>query len=675
MPDGNMDNNDQGNKLPGDGQGEQKPASQSYKYFVFFLIILFLIPVIANMFMADQDQDQIAYSRFRQEVKNGNVLEVTVQDDRIEGTFRPQDDAPEQSFVTYVPSFGDTDLLQLLEEQNVQVRTEPAQDFNLFTVILNILPLFIFIWIGIILFRSMRQQGRNIFSINQNKAKLYKKTKESTTFDDVAGASGPKEEIQEIVDYLKHPEKYQNLDARTPKGVLLLGPPGTGKTLIARAIAGEADVPFYSMSGSDFMEMFVGVGAARVRKLFEEAKRNAPSIIFVDELDSVGRHRGAGLGGGHDEREQTLNQLLSELDGFEQNDSTIIIAATNRPDILDPALLRPGRFDRRITVGLPSLNDRVEILKVHARKKPLAPDVDMQAVARGCPGFSGADLQNLLNEAALLAARERKAVIEHRHINQARDKILMGLERRNLQITDEERKIIAYHEAGHAVLAAVLPHTDPLHKVTIIPRDFSMGVTQQLPEHEKYVYSREYLNDRLVVTLGGRAAEDLVIHSVSSGAENDFHESTKLARRMVSAWGMSEKIGPLSVAAERQNVFLGEQIGHQREHSDETAREVDLEVQSLLLASYERAKNTLQQYRDALEAVAQALLDREELSGKEVLECAGLPPKDEEAAAQGAAVADQSQQPQHHASGAGSDGSPSEPDVSGTDEGEAGRRP
>ena len=628
-------NNDNGG--PG-GLEPQEPGrgmNNSYKYFVFFLIAIFLIPVLTNLFVGRQDANQISYSRFREEVRNGNVSQVVVSGDRIEGTFRGQEDA-DAEFVTFLPSFGDPQLLDMLEEQNVQVRTEPEQDYNLLGLLLNFLPIIIFVWIGIILFRSMRQQGRGLFQMNQNKAKLYKKTKESITFDDVAGVAAAKDEIKEIVDYLKHPERYQELDAVTPRGVLLVGPPGTGKTLIARAIAGEADVPFYSMSGSDFMEMFVGVGASRVRKLFEEAKRNSPSIIFIDELDSVGRHRGAGLGGGHDEREQTLNQMLSEMDGFEPNDSTIVMAATNRPDILDPALLRPGRFDRKITVGLPGLQDREDILKIHGKKKPLADDVSFRDVARGCPGFTGADLRNLLNEAALIAARTRKEKITTEDINEARDKVLMGLERKNLQISDEERRVIACHEAGHAVLAALLPHTDPLHKVSIIPRDSgAMGVTQQLPAGEKYVYSKEYLLDRIAVILGGRAAEDVVLHSISTGAENDFSEATKLARNMVSRWGMSESHGFLTVGGDRQNVFLGEDLGRPKENAEETIREVDIEIKNILAQAYKRAKKSLTEKRTGLDQLTNMLLDQEEVSGAEVLDLLGLSPEHAAALAAG----------------------------------------
>jgi cell division protease FtsH len=469
----------------------------------------------------------------------------------------------------------------------------------------------------------MRSQGQGIFSVGKSQAKLYDQEqpeKERTTFDDVAGAEGAKTELREIVEFLKNPERVERLGGEAPKGVLLVGPPGTGKTLLARAVAGEAEAPFLSITGSDFMEMFVGVGASRVRDLFKDAKQAAPSIIFIDELDSIGRRRGAGLGGGHDEREQTLNQLLSELDGFEPNTSVIAMAATNRPDILDPALLRPGRFDRRITVNLPTKQNRVKILEIHARNKPLANEVDLETIARSAAGFSGADLKNLLNEAALLAARKEKEVIETEDIEEARDKVLMGLEREGMALSEEECKLIAYHEAGHAVIAAVLPNADPIHKVTIVPRGQAMGVTQQLPEKEKYIYPREYMLDRLAVMMGGRAAEDLVLDTATSGAENDLKQATRLARQMVLSWGMSERLGRVAWGGERQQVFLGEEIAQRREYSEDTAREIDEEIKTILDEAYQRAVDTLQTYEKGLERVAEALLEEEEILGQRVTE-------------------------------------------------------
>jgi len=464
----------------------------------------------------------------------------------------------------------------------------------------------------------MRQSGQQLFSIGQNRARLYEHEQQPVTFADVAGLEGVKTELTEIVTYLKAPERVQRLGGQAPKGVLLVGPPGTGKTLLARAVAGEASVPFYSITGSDFMEMFVGVGASRVRGLFDDARKVAPCIIFIDELDSIGRRRGAGLGGGHDEREQTLNQLLSEMDGFEPTENVVVMAATNRPDILDPALLRPGRFDRQITVNLPTLSARQKILQIHARNKPLAADVDLAHLARGTPGFSGADLENILNEAALLAAREQKTQIEQADIEHARDKIMMGLEREGLALTDNEREIIAYHEAGHAVIAAVLEHADPIHKVTIVPRGQAMGVTQQLPEKEKYIYPEEYMLDRLAVMMGGRAAENLKFDTATSGAENDLKQATQLVRRMVLDWGMSERFGRMALGSQSQQVFLGEEIGHHRNYSETTAREVDEEIKKILDTAYKRAARTLQNQRSALTAVAEALLQQEELAGEEV---------------------------------------------------------
>ena len=467
-------------------------------------------------------------------------------------------------------------------------------------------------------YRGSRQQGNNLFSVGQNRAKLYKRSTESTTFEDVAGVEGAKEELQEIVSFLKTPEFFQNMGARTPKGVLLIGPPGTGKTLLARAIAGEADVPFYSITGSDFMELFVGVGASRVRNLFKDARRHNPSIVFIDELDSIGRHRGAGLGGGHDEREQTLNQLLSELDGFEPNESTIVVAATNRPDILDPALLRPGRFDRQITVDRPTVADREGILKIHARNKPVSTNVDLQQVAQSTPGFSGADLENLLNESALLAARKKRSTIETEDLDEAQDKILLGLVRKNLVLTSDERRTVAYHEAGHAVAAAFLPNAEPVHKVTIIPRDRSMGVTQQLPEGDKYLFNREYILERIAVILGGRAAEELHMGTITSGAENDLKQATHLAKKMVLDWGMSDKLGTIALGSDREHVFLGDEITHRREFSEETARDIDAEIRQILDSGFDQAKSLLSEKNDYLIKVADALLEREELLGKDI---------------------------------------------------------
>ena len=591
--------------------------------------LLFLLPFMGGMF-GQTNQPNVSYTTFLNQVEDDNVSEVVLSGDRIEGRFRrgvsADGNQQVQDFVTFVPSSGDPDLIDQLTERGVQVYTRPARDDVSFVgVLVNLLPFLLLVWIGMAVFRNMRSQGRNIFSVGQNQAKLYdKRSQVETSFEDVAGLHGVKEEVMELVDYLKHPDKYEHLGARTPKGVLLVGPPGTGKTLLARAIAGEADAPFYSMSGSDFMEMFVGVGASRVRNLFKDAKKRAPSIIFIDELDSIGRHRGAGLGGGHDEREQTLNQLLAELDGFEQTEAVIVLAATNRPDILDPALLRPGRFDRRVTTNVPSVKDRHEILKLHARKRPMADDVDLEEIAKGTPGFSGADLQNLLNEGSLIAARQAKDKIGAEDLDEARDKVLLGLERRNLTVSPEERKIVAYHEAGHAAAAALLPKTDPLLKVTIVPRERSMGVTQQLPDAEKYLYDKPYLADRLAVLLAGRSSELLSFGTVTSGAQSDLEQATKLARKMVSDWGMSDKIGPFSAGGEKQNVFLGEELSKRKEYSETTALEIDREIRSLLEEAEKRVSSLLKENNDGLKQVAEALLKKEELSGAEVVKMLGL---------------------------------------------------
>lgn len=620
---------------PDNQNQQQNPLRRSRIIWIILLILLVSWgwSIFRNTANAGTTAD-INYSRFRQELESGNVASVTLSGEEIQGELQqpitvstPSGGGEAETeeytrFITYVPSVGDDELLPLLQEQEVTIVTEPSQGTPLWTILINVLPIFFVLALFYFIYRQMRAQssGSGIFSINRSQAKRYDKEKEDrTTFSDVAGLDSVKTELREIVAYLKDPSSLIELGGTPPKGVLLVGPPGTGKTLLARAVAGEANVPFFNLTGSDFMEMFVGVGASRVRDLFKQARTEAPCIIFIDELDSIGRRRGAGLGGGHDEREQTLNQLLSELDGFEPTENVIVMAATNRPDILDPALLRPGRFDRRVTVSLPTLETRKKILAIHARDKPLSDNVDLEAIARNTPGFSGADLENILNEAALLAARKKKAAIGWEDLEEAKDKILMGLIREGVVLTEEERRLVSYHEAGHAVLAATLPHADPIHKVTIIPRGRAMGVTQQLPEREKWLYSRRYLVDRLSVMMGGRAAEDLIFDTATSGAENDFKEATKLARKMVLDWGMSKSLGYVSLGGENQQVFLGEQIGQQRHYSEETAREVDEEIKSILDEAYTRAKDTLKTYREQLDELAQALLEKEELTGKEVL--------------------------------------------------------
>ncbi|MGC9312569.1 MAG: ATP-dependent zinc metalloprotease FtsH [Sediminispirochaetaceae bacterium] len=611
-------------------QGKDNQQNQNWKFpqggfnfsrFTWLIVILLLLLPFFNILMMQQETNVISYTQFKSLVRSGNVDRVEMEKDTINGTLKSQTNVSGQAivqFVTYLPATGDDELLNLLEQNNVTLITHSANRQGFWEVFANLLPLLLFVWLGIFMWRSMRSRGQNLFSVGENKAKLFDKTKVQITFDDVAGLESAKEEIRDIVDYLKDPEKYKRLGARPSRGILLVGPPGTGKTLIARAVAGEADVPFYSTSGSDFMEMFVGVGAARVRNMFNDAKKSAPSIIFIDELDSIGRHRGAGLGGGHDEREQTLNQLLSEMDGFEQNESTIIIAATNRPDILDPALRRPGRFDREITINLPSLKDREFILKLHAEKKPLDNSVDLDKAARGTPGFSGADLENLLNIAAQVAARKGKDKIGEQDLEDARDTVLMGLKRTGITLTDDEKKMIAYHEAGHTLVAHELPNSDPIHKVTIIPRGMAMGVTQQLPKEDRYVYRKEQLEDRISVLLGGRVAEDIVFKTKTTGAENDLDQASRLARKMISAWGMSDKLGHTHLEDERGNIFLGEELSRGKQYSEETARLVDQEIKTLIDRAFERASALVKEKRKALDKLADALMEKEEINGEEV---------------------------------------------------------
>jgi cell division protease FtsH len=613
------------------GQNPRSPASHWTVILWIFLLFLLLGPWIASLLTSKGVE--ISYSAFRSQLESGNVEKIVVQGEKISGELKKPveqktstgDTFSYRQFLTYLPSFGDDKLLSLLEAQKVNVITQPKKDVSWWADILTaMLPFLILLGVGAFLLRRRGLGGvQSIFSFAGNRAHLYERRKERTTFNDVAGAHGAKIELQEIIEYLKDPVRIQRLGGKAPKGVLLVGPPGTGKTLLARAVAGEAEVPFLSITGSDFVEMFVGVGASRVRNMFADAKKMAPDIIFIDELDSIGRKRGVGIGGGQDEREHTLNQLLSEMDGFEANEHVVVMAATNRPDVLDSALLRPGRFDRRIIVDLPSLKDRVEILKIHARNKPLSNDVDIEDVARGTPGFSGADLENLLNEAALLAARRNKSKIDQKDIEDAVDKILMGLERDNIAVTPEERKLVAYHEAGHAVVAAVLPNTDPIHKVTIVPRGQAMGVTQQVPERDKYIYPKEYMLNRLAVMMGGRAAEEVVAGTATSGAADDLKQATLLTRRMILEWGMGMSLGQMAVGDGRENAFAGYGAAQRPEYSEETAREVDEEIKKILKESYDHAVDILREHRDGLDRVAQDLLEKEEITGKEVLSLIG----------------------------------------------------
>jgi len=569
----------------------------------------------------------ISYSEFLAQVQDGNVQEVTVKGDSIQGKLKKESTFQEtaySSFSTYLPSFGDQDLMTKLQTHNVQVTTKPETDRIFWYIVISLLPVLLIFWLIYIQYKRMQGQNGGLFSIGQNQARQYDQSQEKTTFQDVAGAEEAKVELQEVVDYLTEPGKIQEMGGKIPKGIMLVGPPGTGKTLLARAVAGEAGVPFFSITGSDFMEMFVGVGAKRVRNLFQDARKNAPCIIFIDEMDAIGRRRGAGLGGGHDEREQTLNQLLSELDGFEAYENIIVMCATNRPDILDPALSRPGRFDRRIIVDLPTTRDREELLHLYTKDKKLSPEVDLDRLARETQGFSGADLENMLNEATLLAARKDQEAISHAEIEAARDKILMGLKRHGLVMTEEEKRMVAYHEAGHSLVGALLPNADPVYKVSIIPRSQSMGATQQFPEQERYIYPREYLQDRLAVMMGGRCAEALVFDTATSGAANDLQQATKMARKMVLEWGMSGQFEHMALGSADEQVFLGEELGKTKEYSEATSQAVDKEVETILKNAFEQAKEILSQHRHALDKLAQVLVDQEEVPGETVYKIAGL---------------------------------------------------
>jgi len=574
-----------------------------------------LVALLALMSLSSSDdRDKIAYSALRTKVSADQVDEITWSNDGGSITGKLTDGT---EFSSNGPNEPPEDDLALFRDHDVEVKFSNPQPSWITALLPLLLPVALFIGIFWLLQRRAQSQMGGIMSIGRSKAKTYSTERPGTTFADVAGYEGVKQEITEVVDFLKHPERFAEIGARIPKGVLLVGPPGTGKTLIARAVAGEAGVPFLSVTGSDFMEMFVGVGASRVRDLFQNARKLGRAIIFVDEIDSIGRKRGAGLGGGHDEREQTLNQMLSEMDGFEATEGIVMMAATNRPDILDPALLRPGRFDRQVVVPLPELDERKAILAVHSKSKRLASDVDLDVVARGTPGMSGADLSNLVNEAALFAVRAGHDEIRAIDFEQARDRVLMGARRESMALSDPEKEVIAYHEAGHAVCAAVLPTADPVHKVTILPIGMALGVTQQLPVDEKHIYRQDYIEDSLVVRMGGRCAEDLVFGVISTGANNDLVGSTELARKMVAEWGMSSRVGPMAWGSSGE-VFLGEDLIHTRNYSDETARVIDEEVESILRRQESRCKETLREHRKGLDLVARALLEHETIDGSEV---------------------------------------------------------
>ena len=584
------------------------------KNLIFWVVVGLFMILLFNLFNTppQSPSEEIVFSDFMTRLENGEVSEVTIRGNHLTGVFK--DGA---KFRTYSAEYPD--LVKLLREKNARIVAKPADDGPwYFTFLVTWGPFILFIGLWFFLMRQMQVGGNKALSFGKSRARMLTEDRKKTTFSDVAGIEEAKEEVTEIIEFLKDPQKFQKLGGRIPKGVLIMGPPGTGKTLLAKAIAGEASVPFFSISGSDFVEMFVGVGASRVRDLFEQGKKHAPCIIFIDEIDAVGRLRGAGLGGGHDEREQTLNQLLVEMDGFETNEGVILIAATNRPDILDPALLRPGRFDRQVVISRPDRKGRVEILKVHTKRIPLGQDVVLEVIGRGTPGFAGADLENLVNEAALLAARRDKTSVEMDDFEQAKDKVIMGVERKSVVISEEEKRTTAYHEAGHALVAKIIPGTDPIHKVTIIPRGRALGLTLQLPTDDRYTYPKEYLYNNLTIFMGGRAAEEIVLNSITTGAANDIERATELARKMVCEWGMSEKIGPLTFGKKEEEIFLGREIATRRDYSETTAMEIDKEIKKLVFESYERAKNIIHENLKALRALAEALLDKEVLDAPEI---------------------------------------------------------
>ncbi len=587
-------------------------------------VIIVVMSIFAVRFVQGQDESlvEFSYTEFKDQLENGNVHQVTFIQLDVEGELQApvtRDGQQYTAFTTHLPGGSSEQLLSDLEAQDVIIRAEkPVTGWG--TVLLGALPWLLFIAFWIWIFRTMQGGGNRAFQFSKSKAKMLSPEAPKVTFADVAGADEAKEELQEIIEFLKDPQKFARLGGRLPKGVLLVGPPGTGKTLLAKAVAGEAGRPFFQMSGSDFVEMFVGVGASRVRDLFEQGKVHAPCIIFIDEIDAVGRHRGAGLGGGHDEREQTLNALLVEMDGFESNEGVILLAATNRPDVLDPALLRPGRFDRQVVVDAPDVKGREAILRVHAKKLPLAEDVDLGILARGTPGLSGADLANICNEAALLAARGNADKVSQKDFEQAKDKVMLGAERKSLVLTENERKLTAWHEAGHAVIGLRVPGLDPVHKVTIVPRGRALGITASLPKEDRHSYTKEWLEGQLTMLFGGRVAEEMIFgpEKVTTGAGNDIQRATTMARRMVTSFGMSEVIGLMAVGDAEQEVFLGRELGHRRQVSEHTAQQVDQEVKRILDVSHDRARIALEEHRDLLERIAMALLDRETLGASEI---------------------------------------------------------
>jgi len=602
----------------------------AYRSLFIWLLIGIMIILLFNLLNTPKKmQEEIIFSEFTAKLEEGQMEEVTIKESERLLTGRLKDGT---KFKAYFPD--DPEIYKSLRALKVKTTVKPADQNPWYVNFFFTWGPIIFIAVVWIFFmRQMQSGGNKAMSFGKSKARLVSEKSVKITFADVAGIDESKTEVQEIIDFLKDPNKFTKLGGKIPRGVLLVGSPGTGKTLLARAIAGEAAVPFFSISGSDFVEMFVGVGASRVRDLFEQAKKSAPCIIFIDEIDAVGRHRGAGLGGGHDEREQTLNQLLVEMDGFEGNEGIIIIAATNRPDVLDPALLRPGRFDRQVVVPHPDVKGRLEILKVHTRKTPLSENVDLDKIARGTPGFSGADLANLVNEAALLAARVSKTTIENNDFEAAKDKVLMGVERKSMIISDEEKKNTAYHEAGHALVAKLTPGTDPVHKVSIIPRGRALGITQQLPMDDKYTYSKDYLMKRLYVLMGGRAAEEIMLNQMTTGAGNDIERATDLARKMVTSWGMSDKLGPLTFGKKEEHIFLGREMAQHKDYSEKTAVDIDDEVRRLVSEAYVTAKGLLEKNVDILEAFARKLLEIETMDGPDIDAMIALVHKPKESAA------------------------------------------
>ncbi len=589
-----------------------------YKNIALWLVIGIIVVLIFDLMSTNKETklNELPFSDFMQKVERNEIREIAIVtgEQMLKGK-----SIDGKEFKTYiiVDSF-DSSLLEQFRAKGIRIKVEPGTQNPWYGYVLTWLPMLIFIGIWIFFMRQMQMGGNKALSFGKSRARLLTEDHRKVTFKDVAGVDEAQEELQEIIEFLRDPQKFQKLGGRIPKGVLLVGPPGTGKTLLAKAIAGEADVPFLSISGSDFVEMFVGVGASRVRDLFEQGKKNAPCIIFIDEMDAVGRHRGAGLGGGHDEREQTLNQLLVEMDGFESNEGVIMIAATNRPDVLDPALLRPGRFDRQVVVPRPDVRGREGILAVHTRNIPLADNVDIKVVARGTPGFSGADLANLVNEAALLAARKNKPAVEMPDMEEAKDKVLMGKERRSIIITDQEKRVTAYHEAGHALIGKLVPEADPVHKVTIIPRGRALGLTQYLPIDEKYNMTKTYCLSNIAMMLAGRVAEEIVFQDITTGAANDLERATELARKMVCEWGMSDKMGPLVYGKREEQIFLGREIDRHQDYSEATAVSIDEEIQKVVFDRLTEVRHLLNEHRNALHALAQSLLEKEVLDGMEI---------------------------------------------------------